>query len=119
MERKRRNSDKNAAATLVEAVKTSVGPSIASSHVVAVVGKMSAGCEAGGFAYDLIAFDDELSAVGVLDHPFAAEKSDGPVRIVADREVINKRVRPVGRQLLAAVPIDKFVDFNAQAGQFE
>ena len=28
-------------------------------------------------------------------------------------------MRTIGWQLFAAVPIDKFINFNAQAGQFE
>ena len=119
MEVKRRNADKNMATVLVEAVKTSMSAGITGGHVIAVVGKMCAGREAGRFTDNFIALHDELRAIAVFNHPLPAEQRNGPGRIVTDRQIINERVGPIRRQLLATVTIDNFVDLNAQAGQFE
>ena len=70
---KRRNADKNTSTILVEPVKTSMSPGIAGGHVVAVVGKMCTGREAGRFTDNFVALHDELCAIAVFNHPLAAE----------------------------------------------
>ena len=54
-------------------VKTPVGSGIAGGDVIAIVREVSAGRETGSFADNFVALDNQLSPVGVFDHPFAAE----------------------------------------------
>ena len=66
-------------------VKTPVGSGIAGGDVIAIVRKVSAGRETGSFADNFVALDNQLSPVGVFDHPFAAEQSHRAVGVVPNR----------------------------------
>jgi len=64
--------------------------------VVTLVMELGAGGQAGGFADDAVAFDDEFGAVGIGDDPFAAFDGDDPRAVIVDGDVVDKSVRPVG-----------------------
>lgn len=115
--RKRRQQDVNLAAFVIHSVKTSVRDRIAARDMVAVVGKLFARRESRCFADNLVAFDDELAAIGVNDHPFAPEQSDGAIGAVFDRDEINERVWLVGRQRRPAVVIGKFIESGYKTGK--
>ncbi len=99
-------------------MKGSARLGVAAGHMVAVVGKLLAGREAGRFTDDFVAFDDELAAVGVKDDPLPAEQGHHAVGFVADGDEIDKSVRLVRRQAGAAVMVDQFVEAGGKAGQF-
>ncbi len=80
---------------------------------------MSSRDQPGCLADDFVALHDQLRAVRVFYNPFSSEQSDGAVGIVANRQIVNKRVGPVRWQLLATVPVDEFVEFDAQTRQFK
>ena len=63
----------------VDAMETAVGARVDAGHMVTVVGKLFAGCEAWCFADDLVGLDDELFAIAVLDDPFTTEQRDDAV----------------------------------------
>ena len=58
-------------------MKAAVDPRIASGDVVTVVGKLLAGRESRRFAHDLVALDNELCAVIIMNDPFSAQERDG------------------------------------------
>ena len=79
---------------------------------------MLTGRQARRLADDLIPLDDEAAAVGLLDHPFAAEQSDGAVGLVLDRDEIDKRVRCSLRQAVAAMMMDEPVKVGRETRNF-
>ncbi len=103
---------------VIHAMETAAHLGIAIRDMVAIVGKLLAGCEARCFADDFVALDDQAAAIGMDHDPFAAEQPDGAIRFVFDRDEINKRMRFVGRQAGAAVVINQLVEQCGEAGQF-
>lgn len=71
--RKGREQDVNLAAPIVHSMETPVCDRIAASDMITVVGKLFTRRQSRCFAHDLVAFDDELTAIGVNDHPLAPE----------------------------------------------
>src|SRR5664280_246773 len=70
----RRQHDVDVRAELVDAMKAALGTRAAPGDVIAVVGKMLAGSEAGSLADDLVALKHQTAAVRLKDHPFAPEQ---------------------------------------------
>ena len=108
----------HAAPLLINAMERTARGGIAAGHMVAVVGKLLAGCEPRGFADDFIALDDQLAAIGVLHDPFAAEEGDGVVGAVPDGDEINERVRLIDGQGGSAMMIMELIEPGGEAGQF-
>jgi hypothetical protein len=100
----------------VDAVKGPGSAGIDAGHVIAVVGKMFAGREPGRLADDFVAFNDEVRAISVVDHPFTAEERDGAIRAVFDGDEVNERVRLVFGQAHAAVMINEFIETGGDRG---
>ena len=105
-------------AEFVDAVEATVRHRIEAGHMIAVIGEMLAGCQTRGFPHDFVALDDELGAVAVFDHPFAAQQRDRPVGTIADRDEIDERVRLVRRQTCPTVVVAELVEPRAEAGKF-
>jgi len=91
-------------------VKRAVGRGVAAGHMVAVVGELLARGKAGGLTDDLVAFDDQMTAIGVIHHPFAPEQRDGVLGGVEDRDEVNKGVRLVRWQRGSTVVVVEFVE---------
>ena len=94
---------------LVDSVKTPVRHRITTSDMVAVVGELFARSQTRRFAHNLVAFDHELTAVGVHDDPFPTEKSDRAIRTIFDRDEVNEGVWFIRRQRRPAVVIGEFI----------
>ena len=62
MQNKLRDANEDSVTVFIKSVETAMSPGIASGHVVAVIRKMRTRSEAGSFADDLVAFDDQLAA---------------------------------------------------------
>lgn len=101
---------------LIDAVETAGGAGIDAGDMIAIVREMLAGGEAWSFANDLVALDDQVRAVGVVDHPFAAKQRDGAIRRVFDGDKIDERVWLVLRQAHAAVVINELIETGGEAG---
>lgn len=99
-------------------MKAAVCDSVAARDMIAVVGELFTRSEPRRISDDLIAFNHQLAAVGVSDHPFATEQCHRPIRRVRDRDEVNKGVRLVLRQRGAAVMIREFVELGGQPGNF-
>jgi len=110
-----RQHDVHLVPEFVDPMVTAVGSRIDGCHVVAIVGKLLAGGEAGGFADDFVGFDHELFAVAMLDDPFAAEQRDNTIGGVANRDEIDEGMRFVRRQSHAAMVVHEFVEMSGQA----
>lgn len=74
-------------------MKTPDGAGRAAGDVIAVVGKLFAGGEAGRFADDFLPFDDQAGSIEVLDHPFSAEERERVFRSVVNRNEVDESVR--------------------------
>jgi hypothetical protein len=111
-----RQEHMDATAKFVDAVERAGGAGGGAGDVVAVVGKLFAGREARGFADDFLAFDDEMGAVEVLDHPFAAEERERVFGAVVNRDEVDEGVRLIGGQTRATVMVDEFVQSGGEAG---
>jgi hypothetical protein len=99
-------------------MKDALCPRPAAGDVVAIVGKMLAGGQAGSIANDFIAFDHQLLAVRLKDHPFASEQRDGTVRLIFDGDEVDERVRRSLGQAFAAMMVDKPVQMSREARDF-
>lgn len=106
----------NLCALFIDSVEAPLRHRIASGHVIAVVGKLFARREPRCFADNLVAFDDELGAIGVSDDPFATEQSHCPIRAIVDRDEVHKRVRLVGRKRWPAMMVGEFVETGDEPG---
>src|SRR5271165_1049438 len=102
----------------VDAVEAPLDAGVFAGDVVAVVGELLAGGQARGLAHDLVALDHLAGAVAGFDHPLAPEQRDGLVRGVADRDVVDERVRLVLGKARAAVVVDQLVQASGEAGDF-
>ena len=80
--------------------------------MIAVVGKLFPGSEAGRFADDFLPFDDQVGSIEVLDHPFSAEE-----RKRVFRSVVDESVRLIGGQTRAAMVVDEFIEAGGKAGR--
>jgi len=108
----------NRLAEFINAMEAAMGAGVAGGNVVAVVGKMLARRQPGRLADNLFTLDDELGAVGILNHPFAAEQGDDSVGLVLDRDEIDERVRLSFRQAVAAMMVDEPVKVSREARNF-
>lgn len=109
----------NLAAELIDAVEATAGSRIATADMITVIGKLFARGEAGRFADDLVAFDDQAGAVVVLYHPFSTEQSNGVFGAVENCDEINERVRLVRGQACAAVMIGELVEAGGETRKSE
>ena len=107
------------AAEVIDSVKAAAGNRIFIGHVVAVVGEFFAGRESRRLADDLVAFDDHLAAVAVLDDPFAAQERDGVFRAVADAHKIDERVGFIRGQAATTMMVAQFIEAGGKPGEFE
>lgn len=103
---------------VIDAVEAPMRARIHAGHVVAIVGKFFARGEIWSLADDTVALDHQPRAVGVYDHPLAAQQPDGAVGRIANRDVIHERMRFVRRQAGATVVIVELVEPGGQTGQF-
>ena len=108
----------NQLAEFIHAVEGAVRAGVAGGDVIAVVGKMLAGRQARPLADDLIPLDDKVAAVGLLDHPFAAEQGDDAVGLVLDRDEIDECVWCSLRQAVAAMMVDEPVKVGRETRNF-
>lgn len=106
----------HATTELVHPVEASHGDAIFAGHMVAVVGKFFTGRDTRGLSDDLVALDDEVAAILVLDDPFAAEEGDGVLGCIANSDKINECVGFVRRQAAAAVVVAQFVEAGGKPG---
>ena len=107
----------NLAPEFVDAVKTPGGPGRAAGDMIAVVGKLFPGSEAGRFADDFFPFDDQVGSIEVLDHPFSAEERKRVFRSVVNRNEVDESVRLIGGQTRAAMVVDEFIQAGGKAGR--
>jgi hypothetical protein len=61
----------NLLAEFIHTVKTPVGLGFGADDMIAVVGKLFAGCKPWRLTDDLVSLGDESGAVGVSDDPFS------------------------------------------------
>jgi hypothetical protein len=115
---KRREQDVDFFAILVDAVEAAVRAAILIGNVITVVGELFSGREAGGFADNLVALDDEPRSIRVKHDPLAAQQGDRVFRLVADRDEVHERVRLVRRQAGAAMVVAQFIETGDEAGNF-
>lgn len=115
----RRQHDVDLVTELVDSVEAAGGARVDAGDVVTVIGKVFAGRKARGFADDAVALDDQMRAIGVVDHPFAAEQRDRAVGAVFDGDEIDERVGLVLGQTHAAVMINEFIETGGEAGKCE
>ena len=94
----------------IDSMKTAVSDRVAASDMVAVIRELFAGREPRRFADDLVAFDHELAAIGVRDHPLASEQGHGSIGSVFDRDEIDERMWFVGGERRPAVVIGELVE---------
>ena len=106
------------ASKFVDPVKRPARRRIAAGHVITVIGKVLARCEARGFAHDLVALDDELAPIGMFDDPFPSEECDGVLRAVADGDEVDERMRLVGRKRRTTVVVGELVKSGGEAREF-
>ena len=93
----------------VDAMETAVGRRVATGDVVTVVRKLLARPDPRCLAHDLVAFNDQTSAVRVNHHPFTSEQRHCPIGRVMNSDEVNERVGLVGWQTRAAVMITQLV----------
>ena len=105
-------------AELVDAMKAALRTRAAPGDVIAVVGKMLAGSEAGSLADDLLAFDDQVAAIRLKNRPFSSEKGDGAILSVLDGDEVDERMRRSGREAIAAMVVAQPVELGREAGYF-
>ena len=103
---------------LVHAVEAAVRIGINPRDVIAVVGKLFAGSEAGRLADNLVALNHQLRAIGVQHHPFPAEERNRPVGAIANRDKVYERMGLVHRQADAAMMVAQLVEAGGQPGNF-
>lgn len=103
---------------VIHSVKTAAHGRICASHMIAVVGKLLARFDPGGFADNFVSLDYEVGAIGVGNDPFAAQQSDRVIGSVADRDKVDKGMRFVSRQAAAAMVVAELVEIGRQARQF-
>lgn len=115
---KRRELHLDAGAVFVDPEETTVGDGILPGDVVTIVGKALAGGQPGRLTDDALAFDDEVGAVGMHDHPFAAEQGDHAIGGVRNGDVINERVGFARRKVGAAKMMAKLIEVGREALDF-
>lgn len=103
---KRWDASEDALAVLHLAEIGTFGYAVGSDEVVALIVKLGAGSQAGAFADDPIALDNELGTVGVGDDPLASPDGDDTRAVIVNGDVVNKSVRPVGGPFLVRIVFD-------------
>jgi len=93
-------------------MEAALSPRVDSRHVVAIVGKMFSWRDSRCLANDFFSFNHQLTAVRVLDYPFASEEGHNPVGTILNGDKINERVRFIRRQTFTPVMIDEFVELS-------
>lgn len=106
-------------AVFVDAVKTTDGARVDASDVVAVIGKVFAGRETGSFTDDFVPLDNQMGAIGVVDHPLAAEQRDGAIGGVLDGDKVHECVGLILGQAHPAMMINEFIKTGGEARQCE
>jgi len=99
----------------INAVKTTQRARIAAGHVITIVGKLLTRSQTRSFADDFVAFDNQMVAIAVLDHPLTAEQGDDAIRGVVNRHKVDEGVRFVRGQGHAPVVINELIEAGAEA----
>lgn len=90
-----RDAGEDAFAVLDLAEVGALSEAVGSDEVIARIMELGARGEAGAFADDAVAFDDELGVVGIGDDPLASLDGDDARAVIVDGDMIHKSIWPV------------------------
>jgi hypothetical protein len=90
-------------------MKTAGSLTVTVPYMVAVVRKMRTGDEGGSLTDNFVSLDHRPGSIRIFYHPLPAKQGNRAIRAIMNRQVIDKRVGPIGWEVITAVAINELI----------